>query len=209
MNQRSQCAFIVWSIVAALAAAFTTVSAVCAAERSGKQVVEAACIACHGKGVNGAPRIGDRKAWSALEARGLTALEQSALKGIRNMPAHGGNPGFTDVEVARAIAYMVNQSGGNWKEPVSRTTPERRRTGAEVVKARCAECHASGKGGAPKLGDQIAWIPRLKPGIDVLVSSAIKGHGGMPARGGLADLTDAEVKDAVTYMINRSSAAAK
>ncbi len=209
MNQRShRKAVAVWAI-AATAIGFASIPDVRAAERSGKQVVEASCIACHGKGVNGAPRIGDRQAWAPLESRGLTALEQSALKGIRNMPAHGGNPGFTDVEVARAVTYMVNQSGGNWKEPVSRTTPERRRTGAEIVKARCADCHATGKGGAPKIGDQAAWIPRLKPGIDVLVSSAIKGHGGMPARGGLADLTDAEVKDAITYMINRSSAAAK
>ena len=209
MIRRSRSVFVVWPMAATLIVGLAAPMSAACAERSGKQVVEAACIACHGKGVNGAPRIGDHKAWSALEARGLTALEQSALKGIRNMPAHGGNPGFTDVEVARAITYMVNQSGGNWKEPVSRTTPERRRTGAEVVKARCAECHETGKGGAPKIGDQAAWIPRLKPGIDVLVSSAINGHGGMPARGGLANLTDAEIKDAITYMINRSSATAK
>jgi cytochrome c5 len=180
-----------------------------AAERSGKEVVDAACIACHGKGASGAPRIGDRKAWAALEARGLTALEQSALKGIRDMPAHGGNPGFTDVEIARAITYMVNRSGGHWKEPVSRSAREPDRTGAQVVQARCAECHSSGKGGAPKIGDQAAWIPRLRPGLDVLVRSAIKGHGAMPPRGGMADLTDAEVRSAIVYMMNRSSAPAK
>jgi cytochrome c5 len=184
-----------------------TVAAASGAERTGKQVVDAACVACHGKGVNGAPKIGDRKAWSALEARGLSALEQSALQGIRNMPAHGGNPGFTDVEIARAIAYMVNRSGGRWNEPVSRTSTERERSGADVVKTRCGQCHSSGRGGAPKVGDQDAWIPRLRSGLDVLVRSAIRGHGGMPARGGFADLTDGEVKNAIVYMINRSSAA--
>ena len=190
----------------ALAAALTVASA-SAAERTGKQVVDAACVACHGKGVNGAPKIGDRKAWSGLEARGLSALEQSALQGIRNMPAHGGNPGFTDVEIARAIAYMVNRSGGRWNEPVSRTSTERERSGADVVRTRCGQCHASGRGGAPKVGDQDAWIPRLRSGLDVLVRSAIRGHGGMPARGGFADLTDGEVRNAIVYMINRSSAA--
>ena len=39
--------------------------------------------------------------------------------------------------------------------------------------------------------------------------SAIKGHGGMPARGGMADLTDAEVRSAVTYMFNMGAAEAK
>ena len=83
-------------------------------ERSGKEVVDAVCIACHGTGANGAPRIGDKKAWSKLASRGLTGLSQSALKGIRNMPPHGGNPALTDTEIERAITYMVNQSGGHW-----------------------------------------------------------------------------------------------
>jgi cytochrome c5 len=194
----------------ALALAFAVAAGTASgAERTGKQVVDAACIACHGKGVNGAPRIGDRQAWSALEARGLTALEKSALKGIRDMPAHGGNPSFSDVEIARAVTFMVNQSGGHWQEPVSRTALEPERTGAQIVKARCAECHATGKGGAPKVGVQADWIPRLRPGLDVVVRSAIKGHGAMPPRGGMADLTDTEVKNAIIYMMNASSAHAR
>jgi len=104
---------------------------------------------------------------------------------------------------------MVNQSGGHWQEPVSRSGVEPERTGAQIVKARCADCHATGKGGAPKVGDQADWIPRLRPGLDVLVRSAIKGHGAMPPRGGMADLTDAEVKSAVIYMMNASSARAR
>jgi len=78
-------------------------------ERSGKEVVDAVCIACHGTGANGAPKIGDKKAWSKLASRGLTGLSQSALKGIRKMPAHGGSPGVSDIEVERAIVYMVNK----------------------------------------------------------------------------------------------------
>ena len=92
------------------------------AERSGKEVVDSVCISCHGTGEHGAPKIGDKKAWSKLAARGLTGLSKSALKGIRQMPPHGGNPGLSDTEIERAITYMVNQSGGHWTEPVSRTT---------------------------------------------------------------------------------------
>jgi len=117
---------------------------------------------------------------------GLTGLTQSALKGIRQMPPHGANMTLTDTEIRRGITYMVNQSGGHWNEPVSRTAPPVRRTGEQIVNAQCSKCHQAGVGGAPRIGDRDAWIPRLKNGLDVVVRSAINGHGGMPARGGLA-----------------------
>jgi cytochrome c5 len=175
------------------------------AERSGKEVVDSACIACHGTGVHGAPKIGNKKAWSKLAARGLTGLSKSALKGIRQMPPHGGNPGLSDTEVERAITYMVNQSGGHWTEPVSRTTKAPERSGEQIVQMQCSKCHQDGVGGAPKIGDRSAWIPRLKPGLDVVVRSAINGHGGMPARGGMANLTDAELRSAIIYMFNKGT----
>jgi cytochrome c5 len=171
-------------------------------ERSGREVVDAVCIACHGTGANGAPKIGDKKAWSKLASRGLTGLSQSALKGIRNMPPHGGNVALTDTEVERAIAYMVNQSGGHWTEPVSRTAPTAERSGERVVRAQCIKCHETGVDGAPRIGDRAAWTPRLKQGVEPLVRSAINGHGGMPPRGGLASLTDREIRDAIVYMFN-------
>ena len=172
-------------------------------ERSGKQVVDAVCSACHGTGKNGAPKIGDQAAWDKLESQGLTGLTKVVLKGIRKMPPHGGNLQLTDTEIKRAVTYMVNQSGGHWIEPTSKKKPVAQRTGRQIVEARCAKCHATGKGGAPKIGDRDAWMPRIKDGFDATVRSAINGHGGMPARGGLPNLTDAEMKDAVTYMINK------
>lgn len=82
------------------------------------------------------------------------------------------------------------------------------RTGKEVVAARCAQCHEGGAAGAPRIGDKQAWIPRLKHGIDFAVRSAIKGHGEMPPRGGMADLTDAEVRSAIIHMFNPDPAPA-
>jgi cytochrome c5 len=181
------------------------VAAAQAQERAGKEVVDASCVNCHGTGVKGAPRIGDNKAWAKLEARGLTSLQASAIKGIREMPPHGGNPGFSDAEVGRAITYMVNRSGGHWKEPISRTARELQRSGEQIVRERCSECHAAGKGGAPRIGDQAAWIPRVKDGLDVAVRSAINGHGAMPPRGGMADLTDTEVRNAIVYMMSKKT----
>jgi len=171
-------------------------------ERTGKEVVAAQCVSCHGAGVKGAPRIGDKEAWAKRASQGLTSLTGTALDGIRQMPPHGGNPALTDTEIERAITYMVNQSGGHWVEPISRTSRPVDRSGGQIVQERCSNCHATGEGGAPKIGDRAAWIPRLRQGLDIVVSSAIKGHGGMPARGGQADLTDPELRSAIVYMMN-------
>lgn len=178
-------------------------------ERSGKEVVEAVCAACHAKGVNGAPRIGDKRAWSKRAAQGLTSLTQHALTGIRRMPSHGGKLDLTDLEIGRAVAYMVNRSGGKWVEPASPTDMAAQRSGKQVVEEQCAKCHKEGTGGAPKIGDRKAWTPRLKDGIDNAVHSAIHGHGGMPARGDKADLTDAEIRNAIQYMVNPAARAKK
>lgn len=72
--------------------------------------------------------------------------------------------------------------------------------GATYTQA-CALCHATGVGGAPKLGDKAAWAPRLATGKDALLASVLKGKGAMPAKGGNAALNDADVKAAVEHMI--------
>src|SRR5437667_3461766 len=177
-----------------------------AQDRSGEEVVNAVCIKCHGPGTNGAPRIGDSKAWNERAKQGLTGLTQHALDGVRKMPAHGGNLALSDLEIGRAITYMVNRSGGQWVEPVAPQALTAERSGEQIVKARCANCHETGVGGAPKIGDRRAWIPRVKQGFDNVVRSAIRGHGGMPPRGGMADLTDTEIRAAVAYMFNQGGA---
>lgn len=177
-------------------------------ERGGKEVVDTVCAACHATGANGAPKIGDKQAWSKRASQGLSSLTQHALSGIRKMPAHGGNPTLTDLEIGRAVAYMVNQSGGKWIEPANTKDLAAERSGEQVVKTQCVKCHKDGVGGAPKVGDRNAWVPRMKLGLDNLVRSAIRGHGGMPSRGGQANLTDAELRSAIIYMFNPAAAAA-
>jgi hypothetical protein len=57
------------------------------------------------------------------------------------------------------------------------------------------------------MDDLAAWTPRLKKGLDATVLAAIRGHGSMPARGGMAELTDAEFRSAVVYLFNSQYAA--
>ena len=178
-------------------------------ERSGKDVVDTICAACHATGMEGAPKIGDRDAWRERASQGLSSLTLHALEGIRKMPAHGGRPDLSDLEIARAVTYMVNRSGGSWIEPASADDLATERSGEQVVKARCIKCHGEGVGGAPKIGDMEAWVQRLKQGLPYLTRSAIRGHGGMPARGGQANLTDTELRAAILYMYNPAATPAK
>jgi len=177
-----------------------------AAERSGKEVVDTVCAACHATGKDGAPKLDDRAAWAQRAAKGLDKLTKNAIEGVRNMPAHGGQAALTDLEMSRAVGYMV--SGGKAVDTNKPYSSPKTRSGDQVVQERCQECHASGKNGAPKLGDMEAWKPRLKNGVEPLIKSAIGGHNGMPARGGLANLSDAEMRAAVEFMIGQTGGAA-
>lgn len=78
------------------------------------------------------------------------------------------------------------------------------RDGETVYNTVCAACHGSGALNAPKLGDKAAWGPRLGQGLAGLLKSATNGKNAMPARGGAADLTDAELKGAVEYLMNKA-----
>jgi cytochrome c5 len=85
--------------------------------KSGEQVVNETCNACHGTGALGAPKIGDKGAWGPRIGQGFDTLIKNATNGIRAMPARGGNADLADEEVAGAIAYMANKSGASFKAP--------------------------------------------------------------------------------------------
>jgi c(7)-type cytochrome triheme protein len=80
-------------------------------------------------------------------------------------------------------------------------------SGKTVYEGTCIACHVAGVAGAPKLGDAAAWAPRLKAGVPALVTSALKGKGAMPPRGGNSSLSDDAVRSAVEYMVSQSGGA--
>lgn len=86
---------------------------------AGGAVYTATCAACHDSGMAGSPKTGDTAAWTARLAQGYDTLVTHAIKGIRAMPAKGGNPDLDDLEVARAVVFMTNKSGASFKEPVA------------------------------------------------------------------------------------------
>ncbi|MET0656687.1 MAG: c-type cytochrome [Steroidobacteraceae bacterium] len=88
--------------------------AAAAAELSGEEVFNTACMACHGAGVAGAPKFGDKAAWAPRIAAGLDTLHKHALGGFQGkagfMPPKGGRVDLSDKSVMNAVDYMVNGS---------------------------------------------------------------------------------------------------
>ncbi len=84
------------------------------AARDGHQVYQAACVACHGAGIAGAPKLGDKSQWAKRIAKGLDTLYASAVNGVQGstgaMPAKGGNAALSNTEVKAAVDYIVSQS---------------------------------------------------------------------------------------------------
>ena len=76
--------------------------------------------------------------------------------------------------------------------------------GKAGYEANCAVCHATDSMGAPAVGDKAAWSAVMKKGLDKVNHNAIHGINGMPPKGGNMDLTDAQVKEIVDYMLEAS-----
>lgn len=195
-------------------------------EKTGEEVYKQVCAACHTSGALNAPKFGDTAAWAKLIPEGLAGLTKQSIAGIRQMPARGGNPALTDLEMTRAVAYLANSAGAKFKEPpvapapaaaaaaapaattvaaaapaAAAAAPAGAVDGEAVYKQACSACHAAGAAGAPKSGDKAAWAPRIKKGEDALVASVIKGLGIMPPRAGNPSLTDAQIRAAVAYQV--------
>ena len=199
-------------------------------QMTGEQVYGQVCKTCHEAGVLNAPKFGDKASWAKVVAQGQAATVDHAIKGIRSMPPKGGSSDLANVEVERAVVFMANKAGANWKEPAApaaastaappaapvavaataapapaAATPAApaataKVDGKKIFESTCTVCHGAGIAGAPKFGDKAAWAPRLATGIDTLYKVALGGKGAMPPKGGNKDLSDAEVKAAVDYM---------
>lgn len=189
--------------VLASSIASMSITSVWAEDRTGKEVVEQTCSACHADGKDGAPKIGDLAAWAQRAQGGFGKLSEHAIAGKNKMPAHGGQSALNDLEVSRAIAYMA--TGGRAADPSKPFSETKTINGDALVNTHCIKCHGEGVEGAPKLRDFGDWKPRLGNGIDALVRSAIAGHNKMPARAGLPGLSDADIRSAVNYMIVQSA----
>jgi cytochrome c5 len=92
-------------------AAAHAVASTAAAELTGEQVYNQACVACHGAGVAGAPKFGDKAAWAPRIAQGMDMLNTHALQGYQGkagyMPPKGGRTDLSDQSVVLGVEYIV------------------------------------------------------------------------------------------------------
>lgn len=83
------------------------------AKADGKALYESVCIACHGAGVAGAPKVGDKSEWAPIIAQGEAVLYDRAIHGYTGkrgvMPPKGGSNASDDA-VKAAVDYMIAQS---------------------------------------------------------------------------------------------------
>jgi cytochrome c5 len=92
-------------------AAAPAVAATAAADLTGEQIYNQACVACHGAGVAGAPKFGDKAAWAPRIAQGIDTLHNHALQGFQGkagyMPPKGGRTDLSDQSVLNGVDYIV------------------------------------------------------------------------------------------------------
>ena len=96
--------------VTAAATAAAPAAAAPAAASDGKKIYETTCVACHGAGIAGAPKFGDKAAWAPRIKTGMPTLYQTAIAGKGAMPPKGGNLSLSDADVKAAVDYMVGAS---------------------------------------------------------------------------------------------------
>jgi cytochrome c5 len=88
-------------------------------EKAGQEVYDAVCSSCHGSGALGAPKFDSKGDWAGRLGQGYDTLVKHAIEGLRQMPPRGGDDDLSDIEVARAVAYMANSAGASFKEPAA------------------------------------------------------------------------------------------
>lgn len=143
--------------------------------KTGEEVVKTVCAACHMTGAANAPKIGDKAAWAPHLRMGLDGLLKVAITGKGAMPPRGGVPDLADVELARAIVNMANQSGASFKEPPAPAPAPAAPAGAAPAGA--APSGTAPTGSAPSAGSAptSAGMPSAAPvGVGKAVAADTK-----------------------------------
>jgi cytochrome c5 len=110
-----------------------------------------------------------------------------------------GDTQVTGNTASQPASPQAAASGGN--------TNAGAQTGKQIWEGTCSACHQTGALGAPKIGDKAEWAPHLAKGLKLLEQHALHGFKAMPAHGGNPSLSDAQVIEALEYMISQSGGA--
>jgi cytochrome c5 len=156
--------------------------------KTGEQVYQAVCSACHASGAAGAPKFGNAGDWAPRIAQGYDTLWHTALSGKGAMPARGGTSpdDYSDYEIGLAVAYMANHGGANFQDP-----PKPAPGAANAASGAAAAAPASGAAGA-------ADANAAQASAAAAAIAAIPQTGSAPA-GGAAQSADASQAGKALY----------
>jgi cytochrome c5 len=119
----------------------------------GKQTYDTVCMACHGAGVAGAPKLGDKAAWEPRLAQGMDVLHKHAIEGFQGgagvMPARGGKTDLSDDAVKAAVDYILAESGGPARAAPAAEAPAAPAEAAPTEAAPAAEAASAAEAAAP------------------------------------------------------------
>jgi cytochrome c5 len=183
----------------------------------GKIVFKKHCIVCHTRDVAEAPQLGDEARWATIvHKKGLNQLYANVVNGIGDMPPRGTCLECNLQQLEAAVQYLVSNSlpgaghilGTERAQlKVQNNIPEKPlslQEGKKIYEQHCDRCHNGSYPGAPKLGDKAAWAGLIDQGIPKLLNNTINGHKKMPARGACYQCTQAQLLEALIYMVEIS-----
>lgn len=110
-----------------------------AAEHPGKATYDAVCAACHNAGALNAPKIQQTVKWKLLSRKKFDGLVGNTLVGVGKMPAKGGKPTLTDMQVAWAVHYLVTVSDARLPEPTGQLVKAARAEGDRMAAKRAGK----------------------------------------------------------------------
>jgi cytochrome c5 len=196
---------------AAGAPKFADVAAWSAPIATGLQSMIASVI----KGKGAMPAKGGNPALDDFEIARAVVYMTNAAGGKFAEPAEpkpAEAPSAAPAAAAPAMAPMMAPAAAAAQAPVMvaaaatsaapAPAPATSDVGEKLYKQACAACHVAGVAGAPKFADKAAWAPRIATGMDALVAAVVAGKGIMPAKGGAAGASDADLRAATQYMVD-------
>lgn len=110
------------------------------------------------------------------------------------------NQSDEQLEHRLAHPYVSSVSGVVKEEPKEAASVP----GQKVYQTYCSACHGYGVAGAPKTGDKSAWEKRMTQGWDTIMSHAIGGYKGMPAKGNCLTCSDEDIRTSIEYILSQS-----
>ncbi len=81
-----------------------------ASARSGEDVYNQSCAACHNSGAAGAPRLGADEWQTRYDEKGFATLVENSISGIGAMPPRGGCMDCSDEEIEASVQHIIDES---------------------------------------------------------------------------------------------------